>query len=1389
MTTSLGLDIGSNSVGSAWVDTGKKEIRLGDSVFPAGVEDSDDKRGKPRNAKRASTRRTRTTLARRAERKRMLRQCLTKAALLPMDGKDLQTLMDMNPWELRRKALTEPLSLHQFGRVLVHLNQHRGASGVHLGAEEDKSNKKSKMKSKKGGEEDKEGAVKEAIGRLRGEMVDRYATEGDDRDGLKASREKFAAWARQRLVTVGRFVADEMPDRRNEMKTKDKRSDRERDKGHPRIWCNPVRNREGRFKFHADRELIRQEFVMLWDRQASFRGPVAALLTPELKQKLLDPTESTDWRCQGLIFGQRRQTWDLGTLGRCVLEPSERCAPHADRFASYYRTVETVNNIRIIPSGQSPRPLTVDERKKILTLLRGPLGVHEKGKYAGEPKTTVNVTDIRLALGLGKPTRRSQIRLNIENDPDREINTDWFHREIAHGAIGEDSWNNWDESRRESVNRAILKFNPDDDEHASRLRDGAISWCGSTNEQAERLIAAWRKRPKLEDRVKLSRRAIRNVLAVMDAVPDHASFGFDNLHQWLTQIEARKLIAEDVDFRDVTTGRPLDEFAKHRYATGAKGLNKRDRHYLKKHLLKKDGETVFGPDGRPIAILPPAPMLTNPVVRKAIHEVRRHVIEYLRQFGRKPDYIRIELGREARMTKKDADRTLERIRRQERIRKNIVKQFDLGDRTRNQQNAAVERVVLAVQQNGICPLCGNTDVKDYLCPTRAAEGNGVEVAHIIPLGNGGPNGWSNKVLAHTKCNQNMLNMTPRDLWGDRFKEKMKRVEEIYKDRNLPKKEDAEGQAEWPLYFDRRDDHAKLDMFSKSVKDLEGFRESQLKDTRYAARQVMAYLADALFEGKGLPERRGPRLIFASTGIWTKRFRREWGLFFDPHGQRAKGLAPDEEKSRQEKNREDHREHALDALVTAMATEEIKDSWLRRAAEAERLKMDEDVYRREHPIAPPSPWKSVKELQEQAKREIFGDPDKPRPVAHRPAKRKIVGPLHKETLYGAVLDKNGVRSRDRCTKRQSVYATPDDCLKPSHLRVGRMETLLEAIKRITKELLAEGLGRKEAKTEAQRQVNSEGFKFKWTEPDPQKTGVVRDPELCRVLRRQLVQRGLDPDSFTPAQLKATIEAQGPLTQKSGVPIHSVVLLWSNKDPAVFSRWQTDPATGAKIKQYDALTDSGDRRAARIYDAQSNHHIEIRRDDKDQWSGKIIKTWKVAERNSDRLRAVRDFLKKNGVQVRRPRRGERSPPPGVPLRRLPKPERERIRKAVGQINSQYPLVDRTNDPVKGGDFVMSLSQGEMIFARPWDSKSKGPLGSPNYFVVVKLDPPNSIVLVPHWDGRRAKGRKDENGKKVPNSQRDDFTVTPGNLPRCGPADGEPPYKVRVGPLGDVVRLNND
>jgi hypothetical protein len=63
------------------------------------------------------------------------------------------------------------------------------------------------------------------------------------------------------------------------------------------------------------------------------------------------------------------------------------------------------------------------------------------------------------------------------------------------------------------------------------------------------------------------------------------------------------------------------------------------------------------------------------------------------------------------------------------------------------------------------------------------------------------------------------------------------------------------------------------------------------------------------------------------------------------------------------------------------------------------------------------------------------------------------------------------------------------------------------------------------------------------------------------------------------------------------------------------------------------------------------------------------------------------------------------------------------------------------------------------------------------------------VPHWDARAAGERKDAEGKKVPDSKREQFTVVPNDLKELAPPGREHAVKVRVSPLGRVVELERD
>jgi CRISPR-associated endonuclease Csn1 len=124
---SLGLDIGCGSIGWALVDeAGSKVFATGARVFPEGVDRDQQGGEKSKGQARRSARLMRRQLARRAARKRQLRQLLISIGLLPTDPIQFQELLATSPYVLRRRALDARLEPFEIGRVLLNLNQRRG---------------------------------------------------------------------------------------------------------------------------------------------------------------------------------------------------------------------------------------------------------------------------------------------------------------------------------------------------------------------------------------------------------------------------------------------------------------------------------------------------------------------------------------------------------------------------------------------------------------------------------------------------------------------------------------------------------------------------------------------------------------------------------------------------------------------------------------------------------------------------------------------------------------------------------------------------------------------------------------------------------------------------------------------------------------------------------------------------------------------------------------------------------------------------------------------------------------------------------------------------------------------------------------------------------------
>ncbi|OXE35041.1 MAG: hypothetical protein CGW95_16325 [Phenylobacterium zucineum] len=122
------LDLGTNSIGWAVyaLDQSLNVIDLqgaGVRIFPDGRNPkSKASLAEDRREPRAARRRRDRYLQRRS----YLMAELVKAGLMPADPAARKVLEPLDPYELRAKGLDYALTLHEFGRVLFHLNQRRG---------------------------------------------------------------------------------------------------------------------------------------------------------------------------------------------------------------------------------------------------------------------------------------------------------------------------------------------------------------------------------------------------------------------------------------------------------------------------------------------------------------------------------------------------------------------------------------------------------------------------------------------------------------------------------------------------------------------------------------------------------------------------------------------------------------------------------------------------------------------------------------------------------------------------------------------------------------------------------------------------------------------------------------------------------------------------------------------------------------------------------------------------------------------------------------------------------------------------------------------------------------------------------------------------------------
>lgn len=124
----LGVDLGVASIGWSLIEQNKetgKILKSGVRIFQSNEQRADAAPGESAKSDRGTKRSVRRQRDRRTRRKQKLYNKLYQNGLAPV-REEWDSWMSINPYECRAKGLDERLELHELGRALYHLNQHRG---------------------------------------------------------------------------------------------------------------------------------------------------------------------------------------------------------------------------------------------------------------------------------------------------------------------------------------------------------------------------------------------------------------------------------------------------------------------------------------------------------------------------------------------------------------------------------------------------------------------------------------------------------------------------------------------------------------------------------------------------------------------------------------------------------------------------------------------------------------------------------------------------------------------------------------------------------------------------------------------------------------------------------------------------------------------------------------------------------------------------------------------------------------------------------------------------------------------------------------------------------------------------------------------------------------
>jgi CRISPR-associated endonuclease Csn1 len=365
--------------------------------------------------------------------------------------------------------------------------------------------------------------------------------------------------------------------------------------------------------------------------------------------------------------------------------------------------------------------------------------------------------------------------------------------------------------------------------------------------------------------------------------------------------------------------------------------------------------------------------IANPTVHIGLNQVRVVVNALIKRYGHPAEVI-VEVARDLKQNqeqrKEDNERQAKNQKRNERLRADAAGVLQIApERVRH---ADIQKMILWEELNP-------RDSADRKCPYSGIQlsafmvlSDQVEIEHILPFSQTLDDSLNNKTVATRQANRVKGNRTP---WAARNDFA------------------AQGWA-YSAILDRAEQMPRFkryrfgeDGYEKWLKEDKGFLARALNDTRYLSRVAREYLSLVC-----------PQNTRVIPGQMTAMMRAKFGL------NDILGLDG-------EKNRNDHRHHAVDACVIAVTDQGMLQRFAKASASAREKQLNRLV------DDMPLPWPTYREHVARAVHNIW--------VSHKPD-HGYEGAMHEDTAWGLLpegLATRRVRGEDgrrqRETKARSV----------------------------------------------------------------------------------------------------------------------------------------------------------------------------------------------------------------------------------------------------------------------------------------------------------------------------------------------------------------------------------